>query len=315
MNTLLADVGATGDPALLKGDAAAVPVLNDLMQYPDKQVRWWAAIGLGRMGPPAKPSLPALLHALDDGSAEVRLAAAGALMSMAAAPEEVMPVARRLAQREDWASVLALSRLWLSTPEAVPFLTQALRSPIPEIRRQAAFCVESKDPFTPRVSRLRRRRESFGFTYLSKDEGEPTLPDAAKAALVVPLLRAAALDQNDEVRQAVAEAVDNIDPEAAALVQAAHNPDRGVRWESLRILLRYVEWNTAIAEAFLVLWADPDPDVREWARTHHPQDRQPRRTLAAALWRRAEVGPLRPDLGWLLRWMDGTPGDAREGRL
>ena len=61
-------------------DPAAVPQLQAWLRDPDSGVRYWAALGLRMRGRPAvAASRPALLRALDDTSASVRIAAADAL--------------------------------------------------------------------------------------------------------------------------------------------------------------------------------------------------------------------------------------------
>jgi HEAT repeat protein len=314
LNTMLADLGATGDPAVLKGDPAAVPVLTDLLRYPDVAERARATLGISRVGPPAKPAVPALLDALGDDSQQVRSYAAGALVLIHASTAEVMPAVRRLAERSDWAPALVMFELWHATSEAVPFLTQALHDPAPETRIEAVHLVRSMGFGNQNFSGFYHRMMSSSFDDLRAGQRERTLSEEARAALVVPLLLAAALDRDEEVRHAVAAAVNSIDPAATALVQSAHDLDPGVRWEGLRVLLQYCQWSPAMADGYLVLWADPDPDVREWARTHQPQERQSRATLAAALRRRAKAGPLSRDMTWLLRWMQGSAGEAGEDR-
>jgi HEAT repeat protein len=62
--------------ALLDGDAAAIPVLLELMKSPYPSVRLVAVESLARMGEAARPALPALLEASDDEDNEVGSSAA-----------------------------------------------------------------------------------------------------------------------------------------------------------------------------------------------------------------------------------------------
>src|SRR5262249_21345135 len=57
---------------LLRGDPAAVPVLVELLRWPDLVVRERAAVGLGDAGAGARPAVPALLAALGDQDVSVR---------------------------------------------------------------------------------------------------------------------------------------------------------------------------------------------------------------------------------------------------
>jgi hypothetical protein len=57
---------------LLKGDPAALPVLIELLESTDSQVRLMAAEGLEQLREKARPAIPALLHAIDDEDETVR---------------------------------------------------------------------------------------------------------------------------------------------------------------------------------------------------------------------------------------------------
>src|SRR5436305_9515434 len=54
------------DLPLLRGDAEAVGVLIELLEYQDRKVRSVALQGLKEVGRPAKAAVPVLLKALDD---------------------------------------------------------------------------------------------------------------------------------------------------------------------------------------------------------------------------------------------------------
>jgi len=53
-------------PPLQNGDPEAVPVLIELLQTPERNVRILAARGLETIGPPARPVVPVLLTLLED---------------------------------------------------------------------------------------------------------------------------------------------------------------------------------------------------------------------------------------------------------
>jgi hypothetical protein len=60
------------DMPLLKGDPAALPVLTELLESTDSQVRLMAAEGLEQLGEKARPAIPALLRAIHDEDETVR---------------------------------------------------------------------------------------------------------------------------------------------------------------------------------------------------------------------------------------------------
>lgn len=60
------------EPALTDGDAAALPVLRELLRHEDAQVRLLAACGLGALGRQAAPALPDLYNAIGDADDGVR---------------------------------------------------------------------------------------------------------------------------------------------------------------------------------------------------------------------------------------------------
>src|SRR5262245_3444887 len=81
------------DLPLMSGDPAAVPVLTDLLQHQEAQVREAAVMGLWKLGPAGRPAVPALLATLADPCFEVRSAALVAL-------ERIDPAALAAHERE-----------------------------------------------------------------------------------------------------------------------------------------------------------------------------------------------------------------------
>ena len=73
---------------LLKGDPAAVPILEKLLESQVTQVRLIAAEGLEKVGEPARCAVPALLRALDDKDESVRQQVEQALFRIDAAAAE-----------------------------------------------------------------------------------------------------------------------------------------------------------------------------------------------------------------------------------
>jgi hypothetical protein len=62
--------GSLSSPPLQNGDPESVPVLEQLLQAPEANVRILAAIGLEQIGPPAQAAVPTLLAVLHDEDRE-----------------------------------------------------------------------------------------------------------------------------------------------------------------------------------------------------------------------------------------------------
>ena len=100
---LMRRLRATVD-AVQKGKADE---LSAAMDDSDAAVRYWAAVGLGNLGPRAKDSLPRLEAALKDNSATVRVAAARAVCSIGR-PKQALPVLiEELQSDRQWIRVAA----------------------------------------------------------------------------------------------------------------------------------------------------------------------------------------------------------------
>jgi HEAT repeat protein len=81
-----------------KGDAAqVVPALIEALKDNADDVRWSAAIGLGRFGPQAKDAIPALKEATHDPDARVR---EGANVALARIDPEAFPLDRAKASKK-----------------------------------------------------------------------------------------------------------------------------------------------------------------------------------------------------------------------
>jgi hypothetical protein len=70
------------DPPLQQGDTQALPVLLQLLNAPEPNVRVLAIRGLGNVGPAAREAVPILLAALDDDGDGVADEAAAALIAI-----------------------------------------------------------------------------------------------------------------------------------------------------------------------------------------------------------------------------------------
>ena len=68
-----------------------LPALTAAMDDADAAVRYWAAVGLGNLGPVAKPTMKRLVDAMEDDSPIVRVAAARALCLLVQSPQSPCP--------------------------------------------------------------------------------------------------------------------------------------------------------------------------------------------------------------------------------
>jgi hypothetical protein len=183
-------LSSRAEPPVLRGDPAAVPVLSDLVQCRDENVRWRAARALARMGPTAKAAVPALLEAVYEESPPARAETAEALVAIGPAREEVMPTVRRLLARGrvgDWLAVLGMHPLWRDDPETASLLLRAARHDDLDVRNYAVCCL-----------------------------GEARLPNPVHTEQVIPLLLEALRDEHQGIRRNAAAVLRRIDPEAAA---------------------------------------------------------------------------------------------------
>jgi CubicO group peptidase (beta-lactamase class C family) len=94
---------------------AAVPWLIKALQAPIENVRWCAAISLGKIGPDAGDAIPTLIAALNDSSANVRWCSAIALGNMGHRAEPAAQALRSLLMDDDedvrWAAYYASGKI------------------------------------------------------------------------------------------------------------------------------------------------------------------------------------------------------------
>ncbi len=123
---LAAMAAAAGDP---QPDHATLQRLREGLRHDDAAVRWWAAMGLGNLGPPAG-SAKELTALLEDPAPAVRVAAARALCRQDA-PEPALPVLiAELGCDTPWvrlAAALVLVEIGPQARPAVDALKQALK--------------------------------------------------------------------------------------------------------------------------------------------------------------------------------------------
>ena len=108
---------------------AGIPKLLDALQSEDASIRYWAATGIGNIGPAATSTLKRVVESLNDPSPSVRIAAARAVAKLGS-PEEALPVLEAELQSDhQWgrlAAAIVLDEMDEEARPALPSLQQAL---------------------------------------------------------------------------------------------------------------------------------------------------------------------------------------------
>ena len=108
---------------------AGIPKLLDALQNEDASIRYWAATGIGNIGPAATSTLKHVAESLNDPSPSVRIAAARAVAKLGS-PEEALPVLEAELQSDhQWgrlAAAIVLDEMDEEARPALPSLQQAL---------------------------------------------------------------------------------------------------------------------------------------------------------------------------------------------
>ena len=108
---------------------ASIPKLLDALQNEDASIRYWAATGIGNIGPAATSTLKRVTESLNDPSPSVRIAAARAVAKLGS-PEEALPVLEaELRSDHQWgrlAAAIVLDEMDEEARPALPSLQQAL---------------------------------------------------------------------------------------------------------------------------------------------------------------------------------------------
>ena len=108
---------------------AGIPKLLDALQNEDASIRYWAATGIGNIGPAATSTLKRVVESLNDPSPSVRIAAARAAAKLGS-PEEALPVLEAELQSDhQWgrlAAAIVLDEMDEEARPALPALQQAL---------------------------------------------------------------------------------------------------------------------------------------------------------------------------------------------
>jgi len=132
----LSQIPQHGEPAL--------DFLLNLYASDEPDQRWWAVVALSSMDYPRANS--ALIQALGDGDPTVRQCAAAGLRQHPI-PDAVPRLIEALGDEDRLLARLASGALAATGPEAIPPLSQAMQSEIPQVRIEAARALgQSGDP-------------------------------------------------------------------------------------------------------------------------------------------------------------------------
>jgi HEAT repeat protein len=118
-----------------------VPALIELLRDPSEEVRWNAALTLGKIGPGAQAAVPALIAALKDTDANVREHAAESLGQIGAEARAAVPpltaTLKDSSPRVRRDAVRSLGQIGPAARDAVPTVRALLRDPDAKVRTAA----------------------------------------------------------------------------------------------------------------------------------------------------------------------------------
>jgi HEAT repeat protein len=251
-------------------DPGAVPVLTALLASNDAGTRAEAARILGRLGPPARPALRALLPCLEDQDAKVRKEAEEAVLRVVpGAGPEALPVLTALLGSPDARTRARVAEiLGHLGPPARPALLRCLEDQEAVVRRQAEEAVlrvvaGAVPEALPGLLALLASPEPRTRAAAARVLGEIGPP--ARRAL--PALLCCSEDQVAEVRRQAEDAVLRVVPAAgpervADLTGLLAAQNARVRHEAARLLGELGEGAGPAVPALLPLLEDPDWGVR-----------------------------------------------------
>jgi HEAT repeat protein len=188
---------------------SSIPSLVLALKDPDEDARLAAAKALGSMGPKAKPAVPALVQALEDGSAGVRKQAALSL-SYIRAKEAVPALVKTSAKDSDSAvreaASTSLERIGPATVSEVPALIVLLKeSDLDTSLAATGALVKVGEPAVPSLVEL--LKDSVADVRIAAIE---TLAEIGSDTAKEALQKAATEDPDRDVREAAEEALNRM---------------------------------------------------------------------------------------------------------
>ncbi len=128
-NELNAQLGNAA--AMASSGVYALPSMLQSMQHPDAAVRYWAATGVGNIGPEAANARQPMIKALKDKSPSVRIAAARALAKLGDVKSALPVLESELQSEHQWgrlAAAIVLDEMDEQAKPAIPALKKALEN-------------------------------------------------------------------------------------------------------------------------------------------------------------------------------------------
>ncbi len=262
--------GPTSRMPDVHGEEAAIAVLAECLQDPDKSIRFVAADGLGCVGPKA---IPWLISALQSSEAGVRVSAAFALQHHRSAAKDAVPaLAAALADADPLVrrmSALAIGATGRAGQPAVLQLKRLLGDADPIVQLNAATAIwlvtEACQPSVATLIELLTHEDQH-IRYLAADRLDDFGPKANKA---VPALLTALSDDDLYVRARAASVLGSIGPEAKAavpaLLMALGDDSDYVRSQSAEALGRIRADAATVVPALIAALSDEDAFVRSRA--------------------------------------------------
>ncbi len=223
------------------GIEADVPGLLEALGRPEAPKRADAAEELGRIGPPAKSAVPALVKLLQDKVEDVRLAAAAALASIDSQNAALMPVVLAELKSGPEQRKAAAEILGDLGAVGVPALTEALKDADPGVRWSAAESLGRIGPASKAaVPALAAALEDKEIRSIVADALAGIGPDAKPA--VPGLVKIIRTEKEPALRYTAGVALVRIDkasagPASPLLAEALRNPDGRARHDAITLLV------------------------------------------------------------------------------
>ena len=126
-NELNAQLGNVA--AMASAGVYALPSMLQAMRHPDSAVRYWAATGVGNIGPESANARQSMIKALKDTSPSVRIAAARALAKLGDVKSALPVLEAELKSEHQWgrlAAAIVLDEMDGQAKPAIPALKMAL---------------------------------------------------------------------------------------------------------------------------------------------------------------------------------------------
>jgi HEAT repeat protein len=251
--------------ALAKIGRPGVPYLVAALEHERKAVRQRAAAALALAGPEARAAVPALLKALKDDSPQVRAVAARALGEVGGDPQSVAPalclafgdVAPEVKQQAG----LALVSLGEA---AVPGLREALKSPVPALRRDAAQALGmiGSDARAAADDLARLLKDGDAQVRATAAGALAAMGKEAQAAIPA-LLELLRTEKQFEVQQRAFQAITAIgSQDLPGLLKAVREIDEVGRWAIPYVLTQFGPRARDAVPQLIKLLADPDAGHR-----------------------------------------------------